>query len=90
MSIIKPWKSARKRKASMRKIKNVCWSVQERGRDTKERHNIFCDCVTQALEELGQSKNDSEKKKMGNLRGQEIFIAKAINENFELFKGKRI
>jgi len=90
MSIIKSWKSARKRKAVMRKFKNVCWILHESGMGTTERHNLFCDCVTLAKKELGQSKSDSEKKKMGNLRGQEIFIAKAINENFELFKGKRI
>lgn len=91
MNMIKSWKSARKRKTIMRKFKNVCWILHEDGMGVQDRHNIFCDCVTQAQSEsIKIDPKNPDKKQISNLRAQELFIVKAINDNFELFKGKRI
>lgn len=90
MNFIKSWKSQRKRNAIMRKFKNVCWILHEADMSLQDRHNIFCECVTQANLETSKVRMDLKDKKVWNLRAQEIFIARMINENFKLFKGKKI
>ncbi len=83
-------KSERKRKQIMRKFKNVCMVMKNKGMEVHERHNIFCDCVTQARNELKNKDLTDEQKVKMNLRAQEIFIEKELAKNPSWYEGVKL
>ena len=79
-------KTSRKDKVRMRKFKNACWIMHEKGMATHERHNIFTDCVTQATK--SRTSMTPEQKVKSNLKAQDIFVQKVVHDYPDWFKGK--
>lgn len=78
-------KTSRKDKVRKRKFENACWIMHEKGMATHERHNIFCDCVTEARD-LRTNMTPEQKVKSG-LKAQEIFVEKVIRDYPKWFDG---
>lgn len=81
-----PLKMSRKDAVIMRKFTNACWVMHENGMATHERHNIFCDCVTEA--QNLRADLTPEQKAKANLKAQDIFVKKVIRDYPEWFEGK--
>lgn len=81
-------KSLRKQKALLRKFKNACWVLHEKGMSVEDRHNIFCDCVDRANTKRRNS--TEEELKNGNFLAQQYFIEAVVRDYAEWFEGAKL
>jgi len=76
-------RTSRKQKQIMRKFRNVCWILHKNGMGPPERHNIFVECLNKAQESIN-------KKSVAQLKAQELFIDRVIEDYPDWLEGKKI
>ena len=92
--------SDRRVRQILRRFRNVCWVLHNKGMSIEERHNIFVECMSLANDmtslDVGQPsrKNDSEKIKQvredRQYMAQKLFVERMVVEKKDWFQGVRI